>query len=77
MGRLKKAAKSGDNLQMLIMLRDLLAERLENTKSDRDFAALSRQIVSVTAEIEQLQKESVGKTTSLSAMRARLKVVSE
>lgn len=77
MGRLKTAAKSGNNIRMLKTLQNMLAERLENTKSDRDFASLSRQLVQVSAEIQELENAESKKTTSLSEMRAKLKVVSE
>jgi len=77
MGRLKTAAKSGDRLKALIELRDLLAGRLEGAEADRDVAALSRQFVQVTAEIDEIRNATTEKTSSLSEMRAKLKVVSE
>lgn len=77
MGRLKTAAKSGDRLKALIELRDLLAGRLESAEADRDIAALSRQFVQVTAEIEEIRSQTDVKPTSLSEMRSKLKVVSE
>ena len=74
MGRLTTAAKSGDRLKALMELRDILAGRLESAEADRDVAALSRQFVQVTAEIEEIQKENSGKTTSINEMRKKLKV---
>jgi hypothetical protein len=77
MGRLKTAAKSGDRLKALIELRDLLAERLESAEADRDVAALSRQFVQVTAEIDEIRSRTETKPTSLSQMRSKLKVVGD
>lgn len=74
MGSLTKAARSGDRLKALIELRDLLANRLESAESDRDVAALSRQFVQVTAEIETIKKENAGTTTSIDEMRKKLRV---
>lgn len=50
------AAKSGDRLETLIALRDLLAERLQNTTSGRDVASMSRRLMQAVAEIETLEK---------------------
>lgn len=77
MGRLTSAARSGDRLKALIELRDLLAARLEDAEADRDVAALSRQFVQVTAEIDEIRSRTEIKPTSLTDMRAKLKVVSE
>ena len=74
MASVKKAAESGDRLKALINLRDLLAERLDNSKSDRDIAALSRQFVQVTAEIDRIKGENKEKVRSLTDMRKKLKV---
>lgn len=74
MGKLMQAAKSGDRLRALIELRDLLAKRLEAGPADRDLAALSRQFVQVTAEIEEIRGQTETKPTSLSDMRNKLKV---
>lgn len=50
-----EAAKSGDRLETLIALRDLLAERLQNTESGRDVASMSRRLMQAVAEIEALE----------------------
>ena len=50
------AAKSGDRLETLIALRDMLAERLQNTTSSRDIAAMSRRLMQCITEIETLEK---------------------
>ena len=52
-----RAAKSGDRLETLIALRDLLAERLKTSDSDRDIASMSRRLMQCVEEIEELQKE--------------------
>ena len=55
-GDLIEAAKTGDRLQTLIALRDLLAERLQHTESSRDIASMSRRLMQAIAEIEDLEK---------------------
>ena len=50
------AAKSGDRLATLIALRDLLAERLQNTSSSRDVSSISRRLMQCVCEIEALEK---------------------
>lgn len=51
-----EAARSGDRLETLIALRDMLAERLQNTTSSRDIAAMSRRLMQAISEIEVLEK---------------------
>ena len=51
------AAKSGDRLETLIALRDLLAERLQNTGSSRDISSISRRLMQCISEIETLEKQ--------------------
>lgn len=75
MGKLYDAAAGEDRLSVLTELRNLLAARLEECNSDRDIAALSRQLVQVTAEIDEIRKNTVQKVTSLSEMRKKVKVV--
>jgi len=53
---LLEAAQSGDRLITLIALRDLLAERLQNTESSRDIASMSRRLMQAVEEIETLEK---------------------
>lgn len=52
-----EAAKSGDRLRTLIALRDLLAERLQNTQSSRDISSISRRLMQCVSEIEILERE--------------------
>lgn len=75
MGKLYEAAVDEDRLAILIELRNLLADRLDNCGSDRDIAALSRQLVQVTAEIDELRKATEPKATSIAEMRKKVKVV--
>ena len=75
MGKLYDAAAGDDRLAVLVELRNLLADRLEQCGSDRDIAALSRQLVQVTAEIDEIRKNTMPKVTSLSEMRKKVKVV--
>lgn len=49
------ATATGDRLESLIALRDLLAARLQTSKSDRDIAAISRRLMQCLAEIEELK----------------------
>lgn len=48
------ATKTGDRLKTLLALRDLLAERLQTTNSSRDIASMSRRLMQVIAEIEDI-----------------------
>jgi hypothetical protein len=49
---LSQVVASGDRFKSLESLRNLLAEAIESCESKRDLAALSRQLVSVLAQIE-------------------------
>ena len=71
-----KAAKSDNRIDALIELRNLIAKRLDQGVSDRDLAALSRQLVQVTAEIDEIRKAGEDKAASLTKFRNKLKVVS-
>ena len=51
------AAATGDRLDTLIALRDLLAERLQKANSDRDIAAMSRRLMQTTEEIDRLKRQ--------------------
>lgn len=53
-GRMALAASTGDNLQALLTLRDMLAERFDRA-SPRDSAGLARQIQLIMAQIAQMQ----------------------
>lgn len=70
--KLIDAAESGDRLQTLIALRDLLAERLQHTESSRDIASMSRRLMQCVAEIEAIEKQrSEQRPFSLQELRKR------
>lgn len=75
MGKLLNASESGDRLKTLKELRDMLAGWLENSSSDRDKAALTRQFVYVLAEIEEIESTGDSKKTSIADMREKLRAV--
>lgn len=54
---LVKAAEGGDRLETLIALRDLLANRLQNTTSSRDISSMSRRLMQCISEIEVIEKQ--------------------
>lgn len=51
MGDLVDAVEAGDHYRSLCALRDLLAERLEDTQSVRDSASLAKQLRDTLNEI--------------------------
>ena len=51
------ATESGDRLETLIALRDLLAERLQKSNSDRDIASMSRRLIQCVTEIEEIEAQ--------------------
>lgn len=75
MGTIENAARSGSRLDSLIELRNTLAARLDKCQSDRDLAALSRQFVSVTAEIEMIEGNKESRTVSLDDFRNKIRAV--
>lgn len=50
------ATKTGDRLTTLIALRDLLADKLQNTTSSRDISSMSRRLMQCVSEIETLER---------------------
>ena len=75
MGSIFDAAKTGYRLEALTELRNKLAERLDKCNSDRDLAALSRQFMQVTAEIEEIKGSTEIKAASLDDFRSQLRAV--
>lgn len=72
------AAQDGDRLETLIALRDLLADKLQNTQSTRDIAALSRRLMQAISEIEILEKQKqyeAENPRSLSELRKKLNLM--
>ena len=56
-GRLGKAVRSEDSLEGLIVLRNVLADAMDNSSDARSIAALSRQITDVMERIDKLRPE--------------------
>ena len=54
---LVEAAEGGDRLETLIALRDLLADKLQNTTSSRDISSMSRRLMQCISEIEVLEEK--------------------
>lgn len=70
-----EAAASGDRLETLIALRGLLAERLRDCESNRDTASMSLRLMSVLAEIEELENRQNGEQrSSIDDIRKRINV---
>ena len=59
-GRLGKAVRSGDSLEALVELRNVLADAMDSSKDARSIAALSRQITEVLQRIDKLRPEDTG-----------------
>ena len=55
------AVKSGDRLETLIALRDMLAQRLQETTSARDISSMVRRLMQCVEEIEILEKQKQDK----------------
>lgn len=53
-GTLEAAAAAGDRVQTLKVLRDRIAASIDACESDRDLAALSRQLTDVLSQIEAI-----------------------
>lgn len=64
-------ADSGDVLETLRELRHKIAVTLEECQSGRDIAALSRQLVLVVQQIEELEGQHHREETTLSMIRAK------
>lgn len=73
MSSILDAAKTENRLDTLIALRDRLAERLDRCNSDRDLAAMSRQLVQVLAEIEEIRGSTETRTVSLDDFRNKIR----
>ena len=72
------ATATGDRLETLIALRDLLAERLQTTQSSRDISSMSRRLMQCVAEIEELQRNRKALDNSpLRDLRSRLDTIAK
>lgn len=66
-----KAAESGEKLTLLLAIRDKLAESLANTESGRDIAALSKRLMQVANEIEEIERITKPGTSKHDLLKAR------
>lgn len=70
MNPVSTAVSTGDRRQALIALRDRLAQDIDNGETlPRDRAAITKQLQSVLAEIEDLPKPEEATITPLEAAR--------
>ena len=57
--RVSNAAASGDRRRLLVAMRNLIAEKLdEGSISSRDLASLTKRLADISAEIEAIDKAS-------------------
>ena len=68
------ATATGDRLTALLSLRDLLAERLEATKSGRDTASISKRLADVLREIDDLRQAQTSERDAMESIRDRFRV---
>lgn len=69
MGKLVLAAKKGKKRDMLVALRDEIAEQIEATGSGRDMAALSKRLIEVVEQIEDMDAATSQTANPLQAAR--------
>lgn len=62
---LASVADQGDNLELLKALRQKLATAIDESKSGRDIAALSRQLQIVAAQIESIEETRQDKASNV------------
>lgn len=68
---LVEAISSGDEYRILIATRNLVADRLEQSESGRDTAALSKQMQELTEKIAALEKKRGAKQKQSALEKAR------
>lgn len=57
--RVSNAAASGDRRRLLVAMRNLIAEKLDEVSiSSRDLASLTKRLADISAEIEAIDKAS-------------------
>lgn len=66
-----KAAESGEKLALLVAVRDKLAVSLEHTESGRDIAALTKRLIQVVDEIEEIESRSRPGTSKHDLLKAK------
>lgn len=54
MGALSKACRSDDSLAIYRALRDGMADKLEDTESGRDYAAIAKSFICVQEKVDEL-----------------------
>ena len=71
MGKLLQAVQSGDKRKMLAELRDEIAQTIEGCESGRDMAALSKRLMEVVEEIEEIDHRKAATKNPLQVARER------
>lgn len=67
--RVSNAAASGDRRRLLVAMRNLIAEKLdEGSISSRDLASLTKRLADMSAEIEAIDKASNGHDPAMQAL---------
>jgi hypothetical protein len=67
--RVSNAAASGDRRRLLVAMRNLIAEKLdEGSMSSRDLASLTKRLADMSAEIEAIDKASNGHDPAMQAL---------
>ncbi len=66
-----KAINDNDRMNALVALRAKIAETIDGTDSGRDIAALSKRLMEVMDEIDQLEKAAKEKSTPMSKRKAK------
>lgn len=67
------AAETCNKLDTLIALRGKIAATIDITESGRDIAALSKRLMEVIDEIEELQRQEEVKESPISKRKAKIK----
>lgn len=69
--RVSNAAASGDRRRLLVAMRNLIAEKLdEGSISSRDLASLTKRLADMSAEIEAIDKASNEHDPAMQALDA-------
>lgn len=69
--KLTEAAASGNKRETLTALRDAIALTIETCESGRDMAALSKRLMEVMQEIDDLPDDTATADTPLAKRRAK------
>ena len=71
MTNVKEEAEKGEKLALLIAIRGKLAESLDRTESGRDIAALSKRLIQVADEIEEIERLTRPGTSKHDLLKAK------